>query len=449
MVATPGPLFGALIDALQERGRPLLVLATALLLVVVAAILAALVSRTRGPRWRVALLAGLALWALSLPLVAAADGGLSWTSAGAALLEWLVAALPPWVFELAPGRRAGSPRRDLQGSLLSRRSFLELLGGTLGALTLGYLSFKAIAASPPAAAGGSTVGRLPAAVTSPRDFYVVSKDLFGPPAVNGVSWRLAVRGLRTERISLSDLAAMPQVEQYQTLECISNPVGGTLISNGRWRGVPLASLLHRAGVPASARQVVFECADGYSESLELAQGLHPDTLLALALDGSPLPAEHGFPARILAPGLYGMKNPKWVTGVRFSAREFQGYWERQGWNPAALPRLFSRFDFPAASGRLGAGRRYLLSGVAYAGARGVSRVEVTVDGGSSWRPARLEPALSPYSWTVWSLPWAPAAGLYQLAVRATDGHGRRQTLSAGGSYPAGATGLEQLQVEVG
>jgi hypothetical protein len=177
--------------------------------------------------------------------------------------------------------------------------------------------------------------------------------------------------------------------------------------------------------------------------------MHPGTLLALRLDGRPLPAEHGYPARILAPGLYGMKNPKWLTGVRFTKGSYAGYWEQQGWNPAALPRTFSRFDFPATSGQLSGGRRYLLSGVAYAGLRGISQVEVSVDGGGSWRRARLEPPLSPYCWTIWSLLWAPAPGLYQLTVRARDGSSRPQTTRATGSYPAGATGLQQLQVEVG
>ncbi len=449
VVFTPGPVFGTLIDALQERGRPLLVLGTAVLVVVVAAVAAVVVTRFRPPRWQVALLGAAALWLLTLPLVVASEGGLGTSTTWATLLEWIVALLPPTLPRLAGGRRAGSPRRDLLGTPLSRRSFLELAGGSLGVLSLGYLGVRAIAAAPPAPASGATLGRLPAPVTPAQDFYVVSKDLFGPPRVSGSSWRLSLSGTRALSLSLAELSAMPQRDQFQTLECISNPVGGTLISNGSWRGVPLVSLLELTGVPAGASQMVFECADGYTESLDLAQGLNPGTLLALRLDGHPLPAEHGYPARILAPGLYGMKNPKWVTGIRFIQGSYAGYWEQQGWNPAALPRTFSRFDFPAASGQLSGGRRYLLSGVAYAGLRGISRVEVSVDGGRSWRRARLEPPLSPYCWTIWSLLWAPAPGLYQLTVRATDGSSRPQTEQATGSYPAGATGLQQLQVEVG
>ncbi len=449
VVFTPGPVFGALIDALQERGRPLLLLGTAVLLVMVAAAVTALTTRSRRPRWQSALLGAALLWLLTLPLVAAAEGGLGTSATWATLLEWLVALLPPTLPELARGRRSGAPRRDLLGTPLSRRSFLELLGGSLGAVSLGYLGVRAIAAAPPSPASGSALGRLPAPVTSPQDFYVVSKDLFGPPRISGSSWRLAISGTRTLTLSLGELFAMPQEGQFQTLECISNPVGGTLISNGSWRGVPLAKLVELAGVPAGTNQLVFTCADGYTESLDLGQGIHPGTLLALGLDGRPLPAEHGYPARILAPGLYGMKNPKWLTGIRFTRGTYAGYWEQQGWNPAALPRTFSRFDFPAAGGQLSAGRRYLLSGVAYAGLRGISQVEVSADGGRSWRRARLEPPLSPYCWTIWSLLWAPAPGLYQLTVRATDGSSRPQTTRATGSYPEGATGLQQLQVEVG
>jgi DMSO/TMAO reductase YedYZ molybdopterin-dependent catalytic subunit len=446
---TPGPVFGTLIDVLQERGRPLLVLGTAVLLVVVATVAAVLISRFRPPRWQVALLGTAGLWLLTLPLVAVAEGGLDTSATWAALLEWMVALLPPTLPQLAGGRRSGSPRRDLLGTPLSRRRFLELVGGSLGLVSLGYLGVRAIAASPPAPASGSTLGRLPAPVTPARDFYVVSKDLFGPPRISGSSWRLSLAGSRAVSLTLAQLSAMPQVDQFQTLECISNPVGGTLISNGSWRGVPLARLLRLTGVPPGADQLVFDCADGYTESLDLAQGMHPGTLLALRLDGRPLPAEHGYPARILAPGLYGMKNPKWLTGVRFTKGSYAGYWEQQGWNPAALPRTFSRFDFPATSGQLSGGRRYLLSGVAYAGLRGISQVEVSVDGGGSWRRARLEPPLSPYCWTIWSLLWAPTPGLYQLTVRAKDGSSRPQTTRATGSYPAGATGLQQLQVEVG
>ncbi len=449
VVFTPGPVFGTLIDTLQERGRPLLVLGTAVLLVVVAVVAAVLISRFRPPRWQVALLGSAGLWLLTLPLVAAAEGGLGTSATGATLLEWMVALLPPTLTQLAGGRRAGSPRRDLLGTPLSRRRFLELVGGSLGAVSLGYLGVRAIAAAPPAPASGSTLGRLPAPVTPPEDFYVVSKDLFGPPRISASSWRLSLAGTRAVSLSLAELSAMPQVDQFQTLECISNPVGGTLISNGSWRGVPLARLVELTGVPVGTDQLVFQCADGYTESLDLAQGMHPGTLLALRLDGRPLPAEHGYPARILAPGLYGMKNPKWLTGMRFKRGSYAGYWEQQGWNPAALPRTFSRFDFPAASGQLAGGRRYLLSGVAYAGLRGISRVEVSVDGGRTWRRARLEPPLSPYCWTIWSLLWAPAPGLYQLTVRATDGSSRPQTVRATGSYPEGATGLQQLQVEVG
>ncbi len=458
VVLTPGPVFGWLIDTLQERGRPLLLLGTALLLILIGAAVAAGIAGRgvrRGHQGRVGsgLAAGLALWAVTLPLTAVAQGGLGTTATWSTLLDWLLISVPPQLALASLPDRLVLParRRDLMGVELTRRRFLELAGALLGAASLGYLGTQVLrsGAPPVLLPAGPEVGRLPAAVTPASDFYVVSKDLFGPPRVDGATWALKVEGTHRLRLSRADLAAFRAVEQVQTLECISNPVGGNLISNGRWRGVPLRALLDRTGVPKGVAEVVFSCADGYTESLPLAQCLQPTTLVATHLDGGELPVQHGFPARILVPGRYGMKNPKWLERISFQAQPYFGYWEQQGWDPAALPRTFSRFDFPGSSSRLPSGRRLLLSGVAWAGERGVALVEVTVDGGRSWRRARLEPPLSPYAWTIWSLAWAPVPGLYSLEVRAADDRGRLQSGTSVGSFPSGAAGRQQLQVVIG
>ncbi len=464
-ILLPGPLFGALIDSLQERGRPLLLLGTAALLVVISAgwgALAASQVPTRFGRWpqparemaTTGLLPALGLWLATLPLLVAAEGTLESAATWSTLIDWLlVAGL------LAMGLRLfrmptvqPSPIRDLSSTAISRRRFLTGAGALAGAASLGYLGMRAIVASPPPLslpARGPEVGRLPSEITPTSEFYVVSKDLFGPPQIAVGSWRLVVRGEREVGVSYPELTAMAAMEQVQALECISNPVGGTLISNGRWRGVPLGRLLADVGVPADAHQVVFSCADGYSESLPLDQALAPTTLLATHLNGAPLPAEHGFPTRVLVTGHYGMKNPKWLTRISMQRGPYQGYWEQQGWNAAAVPHIFSRFDFPAGSTRLDSGRRYLLSGVAYGGSRGIGGVEVSFDGGATWHRARLQPTVGTYAWTVWSLPWAPIPGLYSLVVRATDRGGRLQTATAAGSYPNGATGYQQVLVVVG
>ncbi len=463
-ILLPGPLFGTLIDSLQERGRPLLLLGTGALLVLISAVWGALADSHIAPRstgWRptareaafTGLLPALGLWVVTLPLLLSAEGTLATAATWSALIDWLLVAglLQALLHMFKVPAVHPSPIRDLGSAAISRRRFLAGAGALAGAATLGYLGARAIVAGPPTlslATRGPEVGRLPEEITPTGDFYVVSKDLFGPPRIGAGSWSLLVRGDREVKLGYPELTSMASVEQVQALECISNPVGGTLISNGRWRGVPLRRLLADSGVPAGSKQVIFTCADGYTESLPLDQALAPTTLLATHLNGSPLPSEHGFPARVLVTGHYGMKNPKWLTGIYLQRGPYQGYWEQQGWNAAAVPHIFSRFDFPAGSTRLSPGRRYLVSGIAYGASRGIGAVEVSFDGGSTWHPARLQPTVGTYAWTVWSLPWTPAPGLFSLVVRAADHSGRFQTAAASGSYPNGATGYQQVVVVV-
>lgn len=463
----PGPVFGSLIDALQEKGRPFLLLATALMLVVVSSLLAIFMARRTGPgvagqpatgsgrrgpylrRW---LVAGLLLWVVTLPLVVVAQGGVRTAATYTTLGDWLLISALVQIL-LAMSRRGGA-QPGVLGSrhlgVMTRRQFLASSGAVVGAASLGYLGARVIfaGASPAltsAPAGGARAA-LPAGITSTSDFYVVSKDLFGPPSIDPASWRLALAGRADDSIGYGELLALSDVDQVQTLECISNPVGGTLISNGSWRGVPLARLLQRVGVPAGTRTIIFNCADGYSESLPLEEAMAESTLVATRLDGKPLPALHGFPARILVPGHYGMKDPKWLTRISTSSGDYTGYWEAQGWNAAAVPHIFSRFDFPPGSARLEAGRAYLLSGVAFAGNIGIGLVQVSLDGGRHWVDADLERPLSSYAWTIWSLPWRPQAGIYTLTVRARDKRGRLQASPDTGTYPNGASGRQQIVV---
>jgi DMSO/TMAO reductase YedYZ molybdopterin-dependent catalytic subunit len=468
VLLVPGPIFGALIDSLQERGRPLLVVGTAALILVISAVLGAVMAKwswrvvasypaqmaTRRGRaiWRWVVPA-LILWMLTLPVVVLAQGTVATAATWTVLLDWLlISGLIEILLgsAMAGGSTAGA-RSSGQSELISRRQFLVVTGAVAGAVSLGVLGYRVLrASSPPVAAslGGSATGTLPPGITPASDFYVVSKNLFGNPNVNASTWRLNLGGESPFALSYSDLTALAATDRIQTLECISNPVGGTLISNGAWSGVPLAGLLARAKLPAGTTQVVFSCADGYTESLPLAEAIAPTTLVVTHLNGLRLPVQHGFPARILVTGHYGMKNPKWLTDISASPSPFQGYWEEQGWEAAAVPKLFSRFDFPSGSSQLSVGRHYLLTGVAWGGLKRISQVEVSFDGGKSWVSARLQPPLSAYAWTIWSLPWAPAAGLYSLTVRCHDQVGQVQTPTATGSFPAGATGYEQISVIV-
>ncbi len=465
----PGPVFGAMIDALQERGRPLLLLGTSVLILVIATLLGALMARwswrlvaaapaegpsRRGTLWGRWLIPGIALWLLTLPLVALAEGGLDTLATWTTLLDWLLISGMVEVLLSLPqlGGSSGGVTGSQGVGVLTRRRFLVASGGVLGAASLGYLGTRVLTAgSPPLprlAGPGSVHGRLPEGVTPTSDFYVVSIDLFGPPRVNASTWGLQLDGLRGSKIGYGELLALPAVEQIQTLECISNPVGGTLISNGVWRGVPLGTLLNRVGVPSGTQNIIFHCADGYSESLPVDEAMASSTLIATHLNGSALPAQHGFPARILVAGHYGMKDPKWLTRISTSKNSFSGYWEQQGWNAAAVPHIFSRFDFPGGSTRLSAGEQYLLTGIAFAGQLGVGAVQVSFDGGARWTEARLQRPLSQFSWTIWSLPWRPRSGLYTLLVRAADGLGRFQARGGGGTYPNGASGYQVIVVSV-
>jgi DMSO/TMAO reductase YedYZ molybdopterin-dependent catalytic subunit len=178
------------------------------------------------------------------------------------------------------------------------------------------------------------------------------------------------------------LRALPSIQVERTLECISNDVGGDLMSNGVWTGVRLADLARLVNLLPLTSLLRFSCTDGYTESMPLDRALDPNAILAYELDGVPLPAKHGFPARILGFGTYGMKNPKWVTEIQFARSTAPGFWEQQGWNPDAIVQNMARIDTPTDGSSLNAGQQ-AIAGVAFAGDRGIKSVDLSVDGGST------------------------------------------------------------------
>jgi DMSO/TMAO reductase YedYZ molybdopterin-dependent catalytic subunit len=279
---------------------------------------------------------------------------------------------------------------------------------------------------------------------------VVSKNPPGfDPALNGDTWVLQIDGLvaRPSKLSLPQLRALPAVEQLQTLECISNEVGGDLISNAKWKGVRVRDLLARAGgVGANAVKVAFHCADGYTEAIPVVDAMMPTTLLAYEMNGEPLPAPHGFPARLLVPGLFGMKNPKWIRRIEVVDYDFQGYWERSGWSDEAVVKTMSRITTLERTHPL---REIPVGGVAYAGDRRIKEVEYSVDAGKTWQKAEVKPALGPFTWVLWAAVWAPAGpGEYTVKVRAKDGNGVLQTAKEARTLPDGASGYHTLRVRV-
>ena len=286
---------------------------------------------------------------------------------------------------------------------------------------------------------GFDVPGLAPLITSTDDFYTVDEEIVDP-IVDVGSWRLRVSGAVDAPFELTydELLALPRTEQHATLECISNPVGGDLISTATWTGVSLASLLERAGVQAGAVEVVSRAIGGYSDSLPLADAMRPVTIVAVGMNGRVLPRAHGYPARLLAPGYFGMKQPKWLEELEVVTVPYAGYWEQRGWVKAAVVRTMSRVD---GYGDLAGGT--FVAGVAFAGDRGISRVQVSLDGGTTWSDAELERPLSGLTWRRWRLPFDPGSDP-EVVVRATDGDGAVQPSEYMDPHPSGATGLDRV-----
>ncbi len=319
--------------------------------------------------------------------------------------------------------------------------------GTLAARWLEGASQRAVALAQSLFA---RIRELPSEITPNEHFYIVSKNPPGfDPTLDVRKWSLEVGGLvaRPTRFTFEELRAMPAVEQVQTLECISNEVGGDLISTARWRGVRLRDVLLRCGGPSpTALRVAFRCADGYSEAHPIDDAMNPTTLLAYEMNGEPLPKAHGYPLRLLVPGLYGMKNPKWITKIEVVNSDFQGYWEASGWSDEAVVKTMSKFTTNAPTYHLG---EVDLGGVAYGGDRSIKDVEYSVDGGKTWQKVALKPPLGLFTWVLWAALWKPAApGEYVLKVRARDGNGILQISKETPTLPDGASGYHTLRVRI-
>ncbi len=316
---------------------------------------------------------------------------------------------------------------EVPESLLTQ---LELTSGPAASPPL-----KALAARPAPAPGTRPE------ITSNDKFYRIDIDT-RPPRVDAAEWRLEVSGVVEHplRLTLSEIAARPAVRQALTLSCISNPVGGDLISTGIWTGVRLKDILAEAGLRPEARAVNVTSVDGFYESIPLSEALDERTLLVYAMNGEPLPAAHGFPLRVFIPGHYGMKQPKWIARLEVADKEGPGYWVDRGWDRTAAPRTTSVIDSIAVEA--GHGGVIPVGGIAYSGERGISRVEVQVDDGP-WQEAVLRaPAVSPLAWVEWRFDWkSPRHGHHILRVRAADGKGSPQDATESGTFPAGATGI--------
>lgn len=302
----------------------------------------------------------------------------------------------------------------------------------------------------PAAARVPLAGLTPL-VTPNTDFYRIDTALV-VPTVDPAGWKLGVTGMvdREVEIDLATLLGKPLIERYVTIACVSNEVGGDLIGNAKWLGWPVRELLAMAGVKSGADMVLSSSTDGFTASTPLqAMTDQRDAIIAVGMNGDLLPLEHGFPARLIVPGLYGFVSAtKWVSNLKVTTfANDAGYWTSRGWSDHGPIKTSSRIDVPRDGGSVKAGR-VAVGGVAWAQERGISKVQVRVDRGN-WQDAMLAEGISKDTWYQWSARLDLAQGSHQLQVRAFDGGGTPQTEQVEPVAPNGASGYHTITVSAG
>ncbi|MFV0408070.1 MAG: molybdopterin-dependent oxidoreductase [Propioniciclava sp.] len=437
----------------------------------------------RRPPWGVAIAAGFGGLALVLALTRPDAGTLAWLpaavagmaaaislrqlTAGASRARHRVGSAPG--LSTAPQSSPGMPgaagppldRRRLliTSSAVGAAGLLSLAGGGLvqasrGAATLVRSALRLpppTVPAPPIPAGADlTLPGLSPLVTPTADFYRIDTALV-VPRVEPAGWSLRIHGLVEQEVVLTwdELLALPLEESYTTLMCVSNYVGGDLVGNAKWLGYPIRRLLERARPTAAADMVLSRSADGFTASTPL-EALTDDrnSILAVGMNDEPLPPEHGFPVRMVVPGLYGyVSATKWVVELEVTRFDrAQGYWTPRGWAARAPVKVQSRIDVPARGSTLAAGAA-VIAGVAWHQHVGIAAVEVQIDDGP-WQEATLATAVSADTWVQWSLPWQATSGQHQLRCRATNAHGETQTPDQTPPAPDGATGWHEITVDI-
>ncbi len=343
---------------------------------------------------------------------------------------------------------------DSEGSegFLSRRGFVQVFAASAGALLLNGCA-RLRSYIPPAIGHHPPLRSVTPFVTPNEDFFMVAIDpsfrpSFGLETVVD-QWELELAGPGgTRPIGYPELSERARRSVHYTFECIGNPVGGRLIGNALWRVVPLRELLATApGGLAGMRTVRFEGLDGFFSSVSVERATDDYAFIAVGMNGVPLPAEHGFPARVILPDLYGKKQPRWLSRIVLQeTAETTSYWEQRFWKGGVPVKTTARIDprppLPAA-------RPAELTGMAFAGARGVQQVEISLDGGERWVQCEMVTPQQPNVWSLWRYTWpTPTAGRHTLVVRATDGTGAPQIARRQGLWHSGATGYHRLPLQI-
>ncbi len=385
-------------------------------------------------------------------------------AAGMMTLSWLTGAIRR--YSAATAARTDVGRRGfvaLAALLVVGGSGLtvigRLLGGQVGGPSgppVGPIPTPGQTVAPVAAAEDfstdTAVAGLSPIVVPNADFYRIDTRL-STPRIDSATWSLRIHGMVDREITLTydQLKARPLSERYVTIACVSNEVGGHLVGNAKWTGTSLVDLLNEAGIKSGATQVVGRSYDGWTSGFptDHLAGAGKDAMVVVAMNGDPLPAQHGFPARLIVPGLFGyVSATKWLTEIELTTLEaFDAYWVPLGWSKLGPILTQSRIDRPAYGAFVAAGQ-YSIAGVAWAPTRGIMKVEVQLDNGA-WQEAQLSQPLSNYSWVQWRTTVDVAAGPHIVSVRATDGTGATQPQTPTPPPPDGARGWHTVQFNAG
>lgn len=264
-------------------------------------------------------------------------------------------------------------------------------------------------------------------------------------------WQMVVKGavLHPMVLKWRDVLNRDSFDQAVTLMCIDTLPGGTSLGTAMWRGISLKALLKDVGADEdTARDVIFRAADGYHDSIPFPRAMQDDVMIAYLMNGEKLPKDHGYPVRLVVPGLYGIKNVKWITEIEVYNGDYQGYWQQKGWTDNGTIHIFSRIDSPGHYQTL-QGFQHRLRGVAFGGPETIREVQLSFDQEKTWVPAELEPPLSPFTWVIWNYEWTPEIpGKHMVSVRAIDAKGKVQTSEITRPQPSGATGLHSIVLNV-